>query len=62
MGGLSMKGKPRYNWPAEEHQRLIDTYNKHGWKMGYYMDFGCSYMTCKRELERLGLLVYEEVL
>jgi hypothetical protein len=52
-----MKGRPRYNWTEESRQQLINIYKKHGWKMGYYMNFGCSYMTCKRELIRLGLLV-----
>jgi hypothetical protein len=51
-----MKGRPRYKFTAEEHKRLIDTFRKHGWKMGYYMDFGCSYMTCKREIIRMGMM------
>lgn len=48
-------GRHKYIFSPEEHKRLLDTYKKHGWKMGYYKDFGCSYITCKRELERLGL-------
>jgi hypothetical protein len=49
-------GRHKYIFSAVEHKRLIDTYKKHGWKMGYYMDYGCSYMTCKRELIKLGLI------
>jgi hypothetical protein len=51
-----MAGRPRYIFTPEDRQKLKDTYKKHGWKMGYYMDFGCSYMTCKRELIRLGMM------
>jgi hypothetical protein len=49
-------GRPKYIFTAEERQRLIDTYRKHGWKWGYYQNFGCSFQTCKRELIRLGMM------
>lgn len=56
----SKVGRKKYDWSDEELKRLKDTYERHGWKMGYYMNFGCSYMTCYRKLIELGLLSDKE--
>jgi hypothetical protein len=60
--GVKMAGSRRYKWTDAERQRLIDIYKKHGWKAGYYMDFGCNYMTCRRELARMGLMQCANIL
>lgn len=52
----SKTGRKKYNWSEEELRRLKNLHMKHGWKMGYYLDFGCSYMTCFRKLQEIGYI------
>jgi hypothetical protein len=49
-------GRPKYVWSEEELKKLKDKFRKHGWQMGFYLDFKCSYMTCYRKLIELGLV------
>jgi hypothetical protein len=51
-----VRGRKRYIFSPEELKRLKRTFEKHGWKPGYYTDFECSRFTCYQKLKELGLI------
>jgi hypothetical protein len=50
------RGRKPYIFSAEALKKLINTFEKHGWKPGYYTDFECSRFKCYQKLKELGLI------